>query len=49
MSTVEHLQVLFWARLGAGLGFFAGLLCYLLSFKQRSRAALRAPAAVVPS
>jgi nitric oxide reductase subunit B len=49
MATVEHLQVLFWARLGAGLGFFAGLLCYLLSFKQRGRAALRAPAAVVPS
>jgi nitric oxide reductase subunit B len=49
MSTVEHLQVLFWARLGAGLGFFAGLICYLFSFKQRGRAALRAPAAVVPS
>ena len=49
MSTVEHLQVLFWARLGSGVGFFAGLLCYLFSFKQRGRAALRAPAAVVPS
>jgi nitric oxide reductase subunit B len=49
MATVEHLQVLFWARLGAGLGFFAGLACYLFSFKQRGRAALRAPAAVVPS
>jgi len=49
MATVEHLQVLFWARFGAGLGFLAGLLCYLFSFKQRGRAALRAPAAVVPS
>ncbi|EXF92886.1 nitric oxide reductase [Pseudomonas fluorescens HK44] len=49
MATVEHLQVLFWARLGAGVGFLAGLLCYLFSFKQRGRAALRAPAAVVPS
>ncbi|MNW17735.1 Nitric oxide reductase subunit B [compost metagenome] len=49
MATVEHLQGLFWARLVSGLGFFAGLLCYLASFRQRARAALRAPAAVVPS
>jgi nitric oxide reductase subunit B len=32
--------VLFWARLGAGLGFFAGLICYLFSFKQRGRVAI---------
>ncbi|MCY1432343.1 Nitric oxide reductase subunit B [compost metagenome] len=49
MSTTEHLRGLFWARLVSGLGFMAGLLCYLLSFRQRGRAALRAPARVVPS
>jgi nitric oxide reductase subunit B len=49
MATVDHLRVLFWARLASGVGFLAGLLCYLFSFKQRGRAALRAPAAVVPS
>ncbi|WP_248804442.1 cbb3-type cytochrome c oxidase subunit I [Pseudomonas sp. MWU13-2100] len=49
MATMEHLTTLFWARLASGVGFLAGLLCYLLSFRQRGRAALRAPAAVVPS
>ena len=49
MATMEQLQGLFWARLVSGVGFFAGLLCYLFSFRQRGRAALRAPAAVVPS
>ncbi|MGS0737484.1 cbb3-type cytochrome c oxidase subunit I [Pseudomonas sp. GG8] len=49
MATVDHLQVLFWARLASGVGFLAGLLCYLFSFKQRGRAAMRDPAAVVPS
>ena len=49
MATVERLQVLFWARLVAGIGFLVGLLCYLFSFRQRGRAALRAPAPVVPS
>ncbi|WP_025132178.1 cbb3-type cytochrome c oxidase subunit I [Pseudomonas sp. PH1b] len=38
MSTVEHLRGLFWARLVSGLGFMAGLLCYLSSFRQRGRA-----------
>lgn len=49
MATMEHLTTLFWARLASGVGFLAGLLCYLLSFRQRGRAALRAPATVVPS
>jgi nitric oxide reductase subunit B len=49
MATVEQMQGLFWARLVAGVGFLCGLLCYLLSFRQRGRAALRAPAVVVPS
>jgi nitric oxide reductase subunit B len=45
MATVDHLQVLFWARLGAGLGFFAGLLCYLFSFKRRVPVGITATAA----
>ena len=49
MATMDHLKPLFWARLVSGVGFLAGLLCYLFSFRQRGRAALRAPAAVVPS
>ncbi|CAD5200224.1 cbb3-type cytochrome c oxidase subunit I [Pseudomonas sp. FEN] len=49
MATMDHLRTLFWARLASGVGFLAGLICYLLSFRQRGRAALRAPAAVVPS
>jgi nitric oxide reductase subunit B len=45
MATVDHLQVLFWARLGAGLGFFAGLICYLFSFKRRVPVGITAAAA----
>ena len=45
MATVDHLQVLFWARLGAGLGFFAGLICYLFSFKRRVPVGITATAA----
>ncbi|CAH0305480.1 nitric-oxide reductase large subunit [Pseudomonas mediterranea] len=49
MATTDHLRPLFWARLVSGVGFLLGLLCYLLSFRQRGRAAQRAPAVVVPS
>ncbi|MDF3931123.1 cbb3-type cytochrome c oxidase subunit I [Pseudomonas citronellolis] len=40
MATVEQLKVYFWLRLFAGVGFFVGLLCYLLSFRQRGRLAV---------
>ncbi len=35
MATMDQLAPYFWARLVAGLGFAAGLVCYLLSFIQR--------------
>ncbi|SDK23563.1 nitric oxide reductase, NorB subunit apoprotein [Pseudomonas delhiensis] len=37
MATVDQLKVFFWLRLYAGFGFFIGLICYLLSFRQRGR------------
>ncbi|MDN6872719.1 cbb3-type cytochrome c oxidase subunit I [Pseudomonas citronellolis] len=40
MATVEQLKVFFWLRLYAGFGFFIGLICYLLSFRQRGRIAV---------
>ncbi|MED5609433.1 cbb3-type cytochrome c oxidase subunit I [Pseudomonas sp. JH-2] len=40
MATVEQLKVFFWLRLYAGVGFFIGLICYLLSFRQRGRIAV---------
>ncbi len=39
MATMDHLKVLFWARLGSGVVFLVGLLCYLYSFRQRGRVA----------
>ncbi|CAP44397.1 cbb3-type cytochrome c oxidase subunit I [Bordetella petrii] len=35
MNTMEQLALFFWLRLGAGVVFLAGLVCYLLSFRQR--------------
>ncbi|MBO1113943.1 cbb3-type cytochrome c oxidase subunit I [Bordetella petrii] len=35
MNTMEQLSLFFWLRLAAGVGFLAGLVCYLLSFRQR--------------
>ncbi|MCD0501386.1 cbb3-type cytochrome c oxidase subunit I [Bordetella petrii] len=35
MNTMEQLSVFFWLRLGAGVFFLIGLVCYLLSFRQR--------------
>jgi len=46
MATVEHLTVLFWARLASGVVFLLGLLCYLYSFRQR-QAVAGAPAPIV--
>jgi nitric oxide reductase subunit B len=40
MATVEQLKVFFWLRLYAGFGFLIGLICYLLSFRQRGRIAV---------
>lgn len=37
METVTHLQVYFWVRLFGGVGFLLGVVCYLLSFRQRGR------------
>ena len=37
MTTVDQLQVFFWLRLAAGVGFFIGLGCYLFSFKRRGQ------------
>ena len=42
MNTVDQLRVFFWLRLGAGVGFFIGLACYLLSFKRRGQDVLKA-------
>src|SRR3546814_10904241 len=35
MNTMEQLALFFWLRLAAGVGFLVGLVCYLLSFRQR--------------
>ena len=40
MATVEQLKVFFWLRLYAGFGFLIGLICYLLSLRQRGRIAV---------
>ena len=40
MTTVDQLQVFFWLRLAAGVGFFIGLGCYLFSFKRRGQGVL---------
>ena len=37
MTTVDQLQVFFWLRLAAGVGFFIGLGFYLFSFKRRGQ------------
>ena len=37
MATMDHLTVLFWARLASGVVFLLGLLCYLWSFRQRGK------------
>ena len=37
MATMDHLTVLFWARLASGVVFLFGLLCYLWSFRQRGK------------
>ena len=37
MTTVDQLQVFFWLRLAAGVGFFIGLGYYLYSFKRRGQ------------
>ena len=41
MTTVDQLQVFFWLRLAAGVGFFIGLGCYLFSFKRRGQDVLK--------
>ena len=46
MATMDHLALLFWARLVSGIGFLLGLLCYLYSFKRRG-AEVRQPHAAV--
>ncbi len=40
MATQEQLFIFYWLRLAAGVVFLVGLVCYLLSFRQRGRAAL---------
>ena len=49
MNTVDQLAVFFWLRLVAGVFFLIGLICYLYSFKQRSRATARDEAALAVS
>ena len=44
MNTMDQLAVFFWLRLIAGFMFLAGLVCYLLSFRQRAEATAQAPA-----
>src|SRR5690606_24216301 len=39
MITAEQLSLFFWLRLGAGVIFLVGLVCYLLSFRQRGATA----------
>lgn len=41
MTTVDQLQVFFWLRLAAGVGFFIGLGFYLFSFKRRGQDVLK--------
>jgi len=41
MNTTEQLALFFWLRLGAGVFFLVGLVCYLLSFRQRGAATTR--------
>ena len=38
MNTMEQLSLFFWLRLGSGVFFLIGLVCYLLSFRQRGGA-----------
>ncbi|MBO9356438.1 nitric-oxide reductase large subunit [Bordetella petrii] len=45
MNTMEQLAVFFWLRLAAGVVFLIGLLCYLLSFRQRGSVALQSATA----
>jgi len=45
MATVDQLKIFFWLRLYSGIGFFIGLICYLLSFRQRGRVAVVSGAA----
>jgi len=40
MATQDQLMIFYWFRLAAGVVFLVGLVCYLLSFRQRGRAAL---------
>ena len=47
MATVEQLKIFFWLRLYSGVGFFIGLICYLLSFRQRGRMAVASGVAQV--
>ncbi|MDU4249948.1 cbb3-type cytochrome c oxidase subunit I [Pseudomonas sp.] len=47
MATVDQLKIFFWLRLYSGVGFFIGLICYLLSFRQRGRVAVASGAAQV--
>ena len=44
MNTMDQLAVFFWLRLVAGLFFFVGLVCYLLSFRQRGEVTANAAA-----
>lgn len=47
MATVDQLKIFFWLRLYSGLGFAVGLICYLLSFRQRGRVAVASGVAEV--
>ena len=44
MATVDQLRIFFWLRLIAGVFFFIGLICYLLSFRQRKEGGITSAA-----
>ena len=42
MATQDQMFIFYWLRLAAGVVFLVGLICYLLSFRQRKYAGLAA-------
>jgi len=44
MNTADQLALFFWLRLVAGVFFLVGLICYLMSFRQRAEGGVVASA-----